>query len=131
MIVVSSIAVTRCTVPGRKRNAAPAATTSSFSTFSPTPPSSTAARPAWTSHDSSLLPPLPPHPAGRDARRAGRAEPRLVLLAVELQRQRLAGADEEDLAAVGVREGPDELPAPRLLDAARVDRPRVEGVDVR
>ena len=49
-------------------------------------------------------------------------EPRLVLHLVVLEAERLAGADEEQLADVGVGLGPDELVAPRLLDAPRRDR---------
>ena len=46
-------------------------------------------------------------------------EPRLVLDLVVLQAQRLAGADEEELADVVLGLGPDELPAPWLVDLAR------------
>ena len=46
--------------------------------------------------------------------------PRLVLDAVVLQAERLSGSDEEDLAAVLRGAGPDELVAPRLLDALDV-----------
>src|SRR5436309_15909185 len=42
--------------------------------------------------------------------------PALVLLAVELEREGLAGAHEEDLPDVRVGVRPDQLPAPRLLD---------------
>src|SRR5262249_22652566 len=52
-------------------------------------------------------------------------EPGLVLDLVVLQAQRLAGPDEEQLADVVVRLGPDELPAPRLLDLPRRGRIRV------
>src|SRR6185437_3660441 len=58
-------------------------------------------------------------------------EPRLVLLAMELERERVAGADEQHLAAVDVRQRPDELVAPGLLDLPHLDRPRVERGDVR
>ena len=46
-------------------------------------------------------------------------EPCLVLHFVVLEAQRLAGPDEEQLADVVVGLGPDELPAPGLLDSPR------------
>src|SRR5579884_482374 len=58
-------------------------------------------------------------------------EPGLVLLAVELQRERVTGADEEHLAAVVVAQRPDQLVDPRLLDPPRLEAPLVERVDVR
>src|SRR5262245_66602465 len=48
-------------------------------------------------------------------------QPRLVLLTVELEAERLAGLDEQDLPAVVVGQGPDQLVAPRLLDLRRLD----------
>src|SRR5579859_3187405 len=57
--------------------------------------------------------------------------PALVLLPVELQRERLAGRDEEDLSDVRVGHGPDQLPAPRLLDLARLEGEAVERAVVR
>src|SRR5690242_11972225 len=57
--------------------------------------------------------------------------PALVLLPVELQRERLAGADEEDLPDVGVGFGPDQLPAPWLLDPAGLEGEAVERAVVR
>src|SRR5207248_9727900 len=39
--------------------------------------------------------------------------------------------DEEDLADVVVGDGPDQLVAPRLLDAARLERPAVEPFEIR
>src|SRR6185503_17668128 len=45
--------------------------------------------------------------------------PALVLLAVELERERLALPHEQDLPDVGLGVRPDQLPAPRLLDPAR------------
>ena len=53
-IVVSSTALTRCTVPGGKWNAPPGPTISLFSILSPGPPSSTSARPERMYHASSL-----------------------------------------------------------------------------
>src|SRR5436309_6505592 len=53
-MVVSSIAVTRWTVPGRKWKQAPAEITSSRRTGSPAEPSSSLARPSCTSQDSSF-----------------------------------------------------------------------------
>src|SRR2546428_10007841 len=44
--------------------------------------------------------------------------PALVLLVVELEAQRLAGPDEENLPDVEVGVRPDPLPAPRLVDPA-------------
>src|SRR6266496_605683 len=57
--------------------------------------------------------------------------PALVLLVVELEAQRLAGPDEEDLPDVEVGVRPDQLPAPRLVDAARLEGPAVEATKVR
>src|SRR5262245_52847362 len=56
-----------------------------------------------------------------DLRAARLHEPRLVLLAVELEAQRLAGLHEEQLAAVVVGERPDQFVAPGLLDLRRLD----------
>ena len=56
--------------------------------------------------------------------------PALVLLPVELEAQRMAAADEEDLPDIRVGVSPDELPAPRLLDPARPERPAVETLEV-
>src|SRR5262245_18816963 len=42
--------------------------------------------------------------------------PRLVLDAVVLEAQRLAGPDEEHLSAVRIGAGPDQLVTPRLVD---------------
>src|SRR6185437_5927993 len=52
--------------------------------------------------------------------------PALVLLAVELERERLAGAHEQDLPHIRVGLGPDQLPAPGLLDPARLEGEPVE-----
>src|SRR5581483_371545 len=57
--------------------------------------------------------------------------PALVLLLVELEAEGVAGADEEHLADVGVRVRPDQLVAPGLLDAARLERPPIEAFEVR
>src|SRR5262245_21112955 len=57
--------------------------------------------------------------------------PALVLLAVELQRERLPCLHEQDLPDVGVCMGPDQLPAPGLLDPARLERKTVERAVVR
>src|SRR5262249_35094848 len=58
-------------------------------------------------------------------------EPGLVLLPVELERERLAGTDEEDLADVRLRLREDELVPPRFFDAARLECPRVEAPEAR
>ena len=96
---MSSIAVTRCTVPGSKRNASPGSTTFSAS--------------AAVALAAEL-----------DLRAARLDEPRLVLLAVQLQRQRVARLHEQQLPAVDVGQRPDQLVAPRLVDAPRLERPR-------
>ena len=57
--------------------------------------------------------------------------PALLLLAVELEAQRVAGADEEGLAEIRIRVGPDQLLPPGLLDLARLDHPGVEASEVR
>src|SRR5439155_252497 len=65
-----------------------------------------------------------------ELRPAAQDVPALVLFPVELEAERVAGADEEDLADVGLRVGPDQLPPPRLLDAARLERPAVQSFEV-
>src|SRR4051794_39049692 len=67
---------------------------------------------------------LEPAPPGLDV-------PALVLLLVELEAERVARADEEGLPQIELRVGPDELPAPRLLDSARLGGPAVETFEVR
>src|SRR5207248_4657608 len=57
--------------------------------------------------------------------------PRLVLLVVELEAQRVVGADEEELADVRLGAGPQELPAPRLLRPLRLERERLQAAQVR
>src|SRR5439155_9047232 len=57
---------------------------------------------------------------------AGLHVPGLVLDAMELQAERLARLDEDHLADVVLGLGPDELPAPRLLDAPRLDPPATD-----
>src|SRR6478609_647264 len=57
--------------------------------------------------------------------------PALVLLPVELKRERLALADEQDFPDVRIGVRPDQLPAPRLLDPARLENEPVEGAVVR
>src|SRR5881394_2918321 len=57
--------------------------------------------------------------------------PALVLLPVELERERLALAHEQDLPHVRVGVRPDQLPAPRLLDLPRLECEPVEGAVVR
>src|SRR3712207_473447 len=57
--------------------------------------------------------------------------PRLVLLRVELARERMSRLDEEDLAAVVLRKRPDQLVAPRLVDALHVELERLEPGEVR
>src|SRR5581483_9943117 len=66
-----------------------------------------------------------------DLRPARLHEPRLVLLTMELERERMARTDEEQLAAVLVRQRPDQLVAPRLVDPLRLEAPLIERVDVR
>src|SRR5262249_21932355 len=56
-----------------------------------------------------------------DPRAAALDIPALVLFPVELERERLACPHEQDLPDVGVGMSPDQLPAPRLLDAARLE----------
>src|SRR3954451_1012720 len=72
-----------------------------------------------------------PHLSELDLRAPRLDVPRLVLHAVELQAEGLARTDEQHLADEAVGLGPDQLPAPRLVDPARVDRPRVEAEQVR
>src|SRR5687768_16538668 len=67
---------------------------------------------------------LEPGPPGLDI-------PGLVLALVVLETEGVPGRDEADLADVGVRLRPDQLPAPRLLDPPRVECPGVEAVQVR
>src|SRR5437588_6110175 len=57
--------------------------------------------------------------------------PALVLLAVELKAERVAGPDEEDLSDIRLGVRPDQLPAPRLLDPPPPERPAVEALVVR
>src|SRR5688572_21542779 len=57
-------------------------------------------------------------------------EPRLVLLAVELEAERRPRLHEQHLAAVLLGERPDQLVPPGLLDAAHVEAPAVERIDV-
>src|SRR6266849_9272306 len=47
---------------------------------------------------------------------------RLVLRLVILERQAATRLDHDDLAAEAIRQGPDELVAPRLVDPARGER---------
>src|SRR5439155_22464139 len=72
-----------------------------------------------------------PRLAQLELRAAGVDEPRFVLLAVELEAERLARLDEEELAAVVVRQRPDQLMSPRLVYLRRLDRERVEALEVR
>ena len=58
-------------------------------------------------------------------------EPRLVLHAMELQAEGLAGLHNKHLADVMLGLRPDELVAPGLLHLARLEGPRVEPPDVR
>ena len=106
MIVVSSSAVMRCTVPGGKWKAAPGPTTSLFSIRSP-------------------------GAAELDLRAALEHVPGLVLLLVELEAERLARADEEDLAGVVVGLRPDQLVAPGLVHLLGLRRKLVEPAEVR
>src|SRR3954447_15902103 len=55
---------------------------------------------------------------------------RLVLLPVELQAERVALADEEDLPDVEVGVRPDQLVAPRLVDLARLEGEGLEAFEV-
>src|SRR3989440_4327791 len=57
--------------------------------------------------------------------------PRFVLLFVELEAQRLPLLDEEDLPGVVLRDRPDQLGAPGLLDRPWVEREPVEAGQVR
>ena len=94
---MSSTPVTRCTVPG------PEAVRLARRAISP--PRRIASPGAA---DLELRPPL-------------EHVPRLVLDLVELQAERLARLDEQDLAGVVLGLRPDQLRAPRLLDRARVE----------
>jgi hypothetical protein len=67
-----------------------------------------------------------PHLAQLELRPAGLHEPRLLLLAVELQAERSAGLHEEDFAAIALRERPDQLVPPRLLDLPDLEGPAIE-----
>ena len=62
---------------------------------------------------------------------AAHDEDRLVLALVVLERQPAAGLDHDHLAAVAVRQGPDQLVAPRLVDAPRRTRRPVAGHEPR
>ena len=95
----------RCTVPGGKRKAAPGPTTS-------------------------LVEHGLPHRADLDLRAARLEVPGLVLHAVELERQRLAGANEQHLAGVVVGARPEQLVPPRLVEALRLERERRQAVQV-
>ena len=106
MIVVSSSAFTRWIVPGCIRNAAPGRDDLRVRHLSPGVPISSCARPEWI-------------------------EPGLVLLPVELEAERLAGLDEQNLSAVVVGQRPDQLVAPGLLDLRRLDRELRELAEVR
>src|SRR5262245_11027902 len=66
-----------------------------------------------------------------DPRTAALDVPALVLLPVELERERLARPHEKDLPDVRVRVRPDQLPAPGLLDPAAFEGEAVEGAVVR
>src|SRR5207244_10501960 len=57
--------------------------------------------------------------------------PALVLLAVELKTERLAGAHEEQLPRVALRLGPDQLVPPRLFDLVRLERKGLEALEIR
>ena len=57
--------------------------------------------------------------------------PRLVLHAMELEADRVPRVDEDELADVLVRLGPDELPTPRFLHSPRGECEPVEPVEVR
>src|SRR5262249_35655463 len=78
---------------------------------------------------------LPEHRvAGRaklELRAAGLNQPGLVLLPVELERERLARLHEQHLADVSVRLGEDKLVAPGLVHAPRLGGPGVEAPEVR
>src|SRR5438874_1735028 len=63
-----------------------------------------------------------PHGAHLERRPALVHVPGLVLVLVVLERERLPGAHEEQLAAVRVRQSPDQLVAPGLLDAPGLER---------
>src|SRR6476620_2389895 len=67
---------------------------------------------------------LEPRPAALDV-------PALVLLPVELERERLARPHKEDLPDVRLGIRPDQLPAPRLLHPTRLEGEAVEGTVVR
>src|SRR5436190_19663532 len=105
-------------------------------------------------HDRRVLDGLHPvHGAGRKVKRrpradyltrenplSGRAEleldlalehvPGLVLHLVELQAERLAGLDHEQLSRVVIGDRPDQLMAPRLVDSARLGREAVDSGEV-
>src|SRR3954452_12273350 len=61
-----------------------------------------------------------------DHRAPGLHEPRLVLHAVELERELLTGADEERLAHVVLAVRPQQLVSPWLVYAARLERKSLE-----
>src|SRR3954451_19783182 len=58
-------------------------------------------------------------------------EPALVLLAMELEAERLAGANEEQLAGVVLGFGPDQLVAPGLLDLVGLEREPIQALEIR
>src|SRR5262249_31942572 len=66
-----------------------------------------------------------------DPRPAALHVPALVLFPVELERERLALPHAQDLSDVVAGVAPDPLPAPRLLEAARLEREAVGGAVVR
>ena len=105
-ITVSSRARIRCTVPGVIRKAAPGVTISVEVVVCP------------AAANSELGPPL-------------EHVPRLVLLTVELERERVARVDRQELARVVLGPRPDELVAPGLLDPLRLERELIDALQVR
>src|SRR5262245_35221589 len=81
--------------------------------------------------DDLLVERLLAHLAELDPRAAALEVPALVLLPVELERERLARPHEEDLSNVRVGMRPDQLPAPGLLDPPAFEGEAVEGAVVR
>ena len=57
--------------------------------------------------------------------------PALVLLTMELKTERLAGADEQQLAGVLLGFRPDQLVAPRFLDPVGLKRETIEPLEIR